>query len=169
MIAATHAINIYIGSRSTAPPFLSYALDKSFQNHAPGPFNTKKEHQCLFSRRLGEPHRQSWPCGEEKINFTRFLNLRFPGLIMCDIRSSKCRLNKRKQMNSCHSYRGSFVCEAFLDVEILPGHCDRFPTTRVLVHSTCRMIHITLTHHFVCLSLSSRNAASDRTDSRLPI
>ena len=44
-------------------------------------------------------------------------------------------------------------CEAFLDVEILPDHCDRFPTTRVRVHSTYRMIHTNLTRHFVYLYL----------------
>jgi len=69
-------------------------------------------------------------------------------------------------MNKCHSFRGSFVCEAFLQVEILPGHCDCFPTTRVLVHSTYRMIQTAFTRHFVCLSLSSRNAAYERSYSR---
>jgi hypothetical protein len=72
---------------------------------------------------------------------------------MCDIRTSKCRLNKRKQMNNCHCFHGSFVCEAFLHVEILPGHCDHFPTTRVLVQSTYRMIQTVFTRHFVYLYL----------------
>jgi len=64
-------------------------------------------------------------------------------------------------MNNGHSFRGSFVCVAFLHVEILPGHCDRFPTTRVLVHGLPS--HVPLS---VCLSLSSRSAASERSDSR---
>jgi len=55
-------------------------------------------------------------------------------------------------MNNCHSFHGSFVCEAFLHVEILPGQYERFPTTRVLVHSAYRMIQTALTRHFVCLS-----------------
>jgi hypothetical protein len=69
-------------------------------------------------------------------------------------------------MNNYQSVRGLFACEAFLHVEILPGHCDCFPTTRVLVHSTYRMIQTAFTRHFVCLSLSSTNAASECSDSR---
>ena len=69
-------------------------------------------------------------------------------------------------MNNFHNFRGLSVCEAFVHVAILPGHCDRFPTIRVLLQSTYQMIQTAFTRHFVCLSLSSRNAASERSDSR---